>query len=74
MLHTGFTALDEVHDYRDVLSFDWKRLSDFVGLMQERDIRIIGRGLWYISNAHTKADIDRAIANAGEVLQEMPRQ
>jgi glutamate-1-semialdehyde 2,1-aminomutase len=39
--------------------------------MQERGIRIIGRGLWYISNAHTEADIQRATTTAREVLQQM---
>jgi glutamate-1-semialdehyde 2,1-aminomutase len=36
--------------------------------MQDSKVRIIGRGLWYISAAHTEADIDEAIKKAKEVL------
>jgi len=32
---------------------------------------VIGRGIWYISAAHTQADIDETVAVAGEVLREM---
>ena len=31
-------------------------------------IRVIGRGLWYISAAHTEADVDQAVSTAREVL------
>ena len=39
--------------------------------MQERGIRLIGRGLWYVSHAHTDADVDRAIMSARAVFMEM---
>jgi glutamate-1-semialdehyde 2,1-aminomutase len=41
--------------------------------MQERGIRLIGRGLWYVSGAHTDEDIDQALAAARETLAGMPR-
>jgi glutamate-1-semialdehyde 2,1-aminomutase len=39
--------------------------------MQERGIRLIGRGLWYVSAAHTSADLDLAIATAHDVLKSL---
>jgi glutamate-1-semialdehyde 2,1-aminomutase len=36
--------------------------------MHDERIRIIGRGLWYISAAHTEADIDHAIEVSTRVL------
>jgi glutamate-1-semialdehyde 2,1-aminomutase len=39
--------------------------------MHDRKVRVIGRGLWYISAAHTDADITHAIGVAREVLHEM---
>lgn len=69
MFHTGFTSLEAVRDYRETLSYDKAQFGKFVFGMQERGIRLIGRGLWYISNAHTDEDIDLSIATAGEVLQ-----
>jgi glutamate-1-semialdehyde 2,1-aminomutase len=71
MLHFGFTDQEKVLDYQGTLGYDKAKGAQFIRGMQERGIRIIGRGLWYISNAHTEADIDRAIASASEVLAEM---
>jgi glutamate-1-semialdehyde 2,1-aminomutase len=71
MFHVGFTAAEAVHDLRACASFDRKRYAAFLAGMQERGIRLIGRGLWYVSHAHTEADIDRAIAAARETLAEL---
>jgi glutamate-1-semialdehyde 2,1-aminomutase len=68
MFHTGFTNLTGVKDYRDTLSYDTIKLNKFISGMHDRNIRLIGRGLWYISAAHTEADIDHAISIAKEVL------
>lgn len=68
MFHTGFTHLNEVKDYRDTLTYDKVKLNKFISGMHDRNIRVIGRGLWYISAAHTEADIDHAILVAKEVL------
>jgi glutamate-1-semialdehyde 2,1-aminomutase len=69
MFHAGFTELAQVRDFRDTLTYDKPRYAAFVAAMQERAIRLIGRGLWYISAAHTTADIDRCLAAAAEALQ-----
>jgi glutamate-1-semialdehyde 2,1-aminomutase len=71
VFHTGFTSLDKVRDYRESLAYDKPRFARFVAAMQERGIRLIGRGLWYISAAHTEADIDHATQTASDVLVEM---
>jgi glutamate-1-semialdehyde 2,1-aminomutase len=70
MFHTGFTALSQVRDFRDTLSYDKPRYAAFVAAMHEKGIRLIGRGLWYISAAHTPEEIDRCIATAYEVLKQ----
>jgi len=69
MFHTSFTELTEAHDLRNSLKFDKQLLTQFIQGMHEEGIRIIGRGLWYISNAHTEADIDYAIDKAAIVLK-----
>jgi len=71
MLHTGFTPLEKVKDYRDTFTYDKKLLSRFVAGMHQRGVRIIGRGLWYINAVHTESDIDFAIQNARELLKEI---
>jgi glutamate-1-semialdehyde 2,1-aminomutase len=69
MFHTGFTTLPQVRNYRDTLTYDRARRGRFIQEMQERGIRLIGRGLWYLSAAHTEAEIEQAIATAREVLK-----
>ncbi len=72
MFHTGFTRLERVRDYRETLTYDKPRYAAFVAGMQERGIRLIGRGLWYISAAHTLQDIDRCVSAASDTLRNMP--
>lgn len=69
MFNIGFTDLQKVKDYRDTLTYDKKKLGKFISLMHNNGIRIIGRGLWYISTAHTEEDIDIAIDKAKFVLK-----
>ena len=71
MFHTGFTDRDTVTEYRHTFSYDRSRFAGFVTKMQERGVRLIGRGLWYVSAAHTEDDIDRAIAIARDALWEL---
>jgi len=71
MFHTGFTELSQVRNYRDTLAYDKAKGAQFVQGMQEQGIRLIGRGLWYLSGAHTEADIEQAISTARTVLREM---
>lgn len=69
MFHAGFTPLSRVRDYRETLTYDKPRYARFVAAMQERGIRLIGRGLWYVSAAHASADIERCVATAYEALK-----
>ncbi len=68
MFHTGFTELKSVNNYRDAFSYDKTKLGKLISGLHNRGIRVIGRGLWYISAAHTEADIDHAIETSKEVL------
>ena len=70
MFHTGFSHLETSVDYRDTLALDKAKGAKFVAGLQNRGVRIIGRGLWYISNAHTEAEIDQTIATVHTVLRE----
>ena len=54
----SFTDGKEVIDYRThVENTDSKRYAEFVSLMQERGIRINGRGIWFTSESHSKKDV-----------------
>lgn len=71
MVHIGFTALTKVNDYRDTFTYDKAKLGKFIAAMHDKGIRIIGRGLWYISAVHTKEEIEYAVEKAKEVLQDL---
>lgn len=71
MFVTLFTDSPEINDYRGTLSADKAKLGEFIIKLQNKGIRVIGRGLWYISAVHTQEDIDKAIEAVNEVLAEM---
>jgi glutamate-1-semialdehyde 2,1-aminomutase len=68
IVHTGFTNLTAVNEYRDTFSYDKGKLGKFIAGMHNKGVRVIGRGLWYISAAHTEEEIYHAINTAREVL------
>ncbi len=71
MLHTGFTNFKQVKDFRDVQSYDIVKLGKFVAGMHNEGIRIIGRGLWYISAVHNEKDIDLALEKVEKVISKI---
>lgn len=74
MFHMAFTSSREIKDYRDCLASDSAKYSRFAKGMLDRGVRLIGRGIWYISAAHRSADIDFALGCAGDVLRSMSGQ
>ncbi|MFA6946971.1 MAG: aspartate aminotransferase family protein [Pedobacter sp.] len=69
MFNISFTKAKKVKEYRDTFSADRTKLNAFIAGMHDRGVRIIGRGLWYISAAHTEQDIQFALEKAREVLR-----
>lgn len=68
MFATSFSPIEKTNDYRDTLAADKAKLGKFIAAMHEEGVRVIGRGLWYISAVHTDDDIETAIATAEKVL------
>lgn len=71
MFNISFTNVEKVSDYRSTLMGDREKLKAFISGMHDRGIRIIGRGLWYISTVHTEQDIEHAIKTAKLVMKEI---
>lgn len=69
MFAISFTALPAIKDYRDQIQSDRQKLAKFIAAMHNEKIRIIGRGLFYISTAHTEEDIQHTINVAKKVFK-----
>jgi glutamate-1-semialdehyde 2,1-aminomutase len=73
MTHLAFTSCRKLINYRDCFECDGVKYNEFTKGMLDRGVRIIGRGIWYISAAHTEEDIDYAVSIAAEVLGAMKK-
>mgnify|MGYP006162343293 CR=1 FL=1 len=71
MFHTGFSDLRNIKEFRDLRHYEQLKSKIFVQGLQQRGVRVIGRGLWYISSVHTEEHIDHAILMAKDTLQEL---
>ncbi len=71
MFHTGFADVSKIKEYREVSAYEQPKSKLFIQGMQQRGVRIIGRGLWYISAVHEEKHIDHAIEMAKETLIEL---
>lgn len=70
VFHLAFTERDSIVDYRDSLEIDGLRNIEFVGAMLDRGIRLLARGLWYLSAAHTEADIQHTLETVENIWSE----
>jgi len=71
MTHMTFTSCPKLTSYRNCLEDDGGKYAEFAKGLLDRGVRVIGRGIWYISAVHTEQDIDHAVRIAGEVLLSM---
>lgn len=70
--HVSFTELPALRDYRDFAQHcDKERYSRFCVAMLQRGVRLIERGIWYLSAAHTEEQIAQTLRAATEALQEV---
>ncbi len=67
-----FTDAPEICDYRSHKSnADEEAYGKFCQGMRDRGVRLIGRGVWFVSTVHTESDIDRTLAAADETLSSL---
>jgi len=71
MFHTGFANVSKVTDFRELQAYEQPKSKKFIQGLQQRGVRVIGRGLWYISAVHDEKHIDYAIKMAKETLMEL---
>jgi glutamate-1-semialdehyde 2,1-aminomutase len=72
VVQMAFTQRDVFYDYREYLDRDAERYRRFVAALAERGVRTILRGTWYISAAHSEADIEETLDRAEAALATLP--
>lgn len=68
LVQTYLTTATEVRDYRDFAATDRAAMARLHGLLMERGVNVVPRGLWFLSTAHTTEDVDAAVALTEEAL------
>lgn len=69
--HVSFTELPAIRDYRDFAQHcDKERYSRFCVAMLERGVRLIERGVWYLSAAHTPLHLEQTLHAVEAALRE----
>ena len=66
--HPLFTDRDEIPDYRAFATTDGMKQTRLIELMFAEGVRLTARGLWFLSTAHTDADIDASLEAADRAL------
>lgn len=65
----SFNDREEIVDYRTSLSRDREAYARFWSAMQERGVRLIPEGLWFVSTAHTEQDVEQTLAAVREAIK-----
>lgn len=72
MFHVGFLGKPgPVREYRDVMRYDAGRYTQFAEGLLQRGVRVIGRGIWYVSSAHVTSHVEQTLEAAEATLQDM---
>jgi glutamate-1-semialdehyde 2,1-aminomutase len=67
--HLAFTARQEMGDYRDTLESDLQARDLFLEAMLQTGIYLLPDGRWYVSAAHTEADVRQTLEAVRTVFQ-----
>jgi glutamate-1-semialdehyde 2,1-aminomutase len=76
MLQLYFTPDAAINDYRETANVDHDRFMDFAHEMIKRGVMVHPDPFehWFLSTAHTEADIDRVLGAAEDSIRALPRQ
>jgi glutamate-1-semialdehyde 2,1-aminomutase len=68
VVQTCITDADDVRNFRDFAATDRAAMVRLHGLLMDRGVNIVPRGLWFLSSAHSEADVDETIAIAADAF------
>lgn len=67
----SFGGVEEATDYRSYAGRDVEAYARFNMALQDRGVRTVPEGQWFISTAHTQADIDKTLTAVSEAMSEV---
>jgi glutamate-1-semialdehyde 2,1-aminomutase len=68
LIQTYVTEAKQVRNYRDFAATDRAAMTRLHGLLMDRGVNIVPRGLWFLSTAHTESDIGETVAIAADAF------
>jgi glutamate-1-semialdehyde 2,1-aminomutase len=71
VFHVSFNDPVEIVDYRSFAQRDTQAYERFWSALQERGVRSVPGGLWFVSTAHTEQDVDQTLAAVSEAIKEV---
>jgi glutamate-1-semialdehyde 2,1-aminomutase len=69
VLNTAFDPPGPITDYRSYRSCNVAKQLAFITALDTEGIRVTGRGTWFLSTAHTEADVELTLTAAEHALQ-----
>jgi glutamate-1-semialdehyde 2,1-aminomutase len=69
VLNTAFDPQGPITDYRSYRSCNVAKQLAFITALDSEGIRVTGRGTWFVSTAHTEADVELTLVAAEHALQ-----
>ncbi|TDE58588.1 aminotransferase class III-fold pyridoxal phosphate-dependent enzyme [Nonomuraea mesophila] len=71
VFQTYFTDAPAVRDYRDFAATDRARMARLHEALLDRGVNMVPRGLWFMSTAHTAADVDATVDAFAGALRDL---
>jgi glutamate-1-semialdehyde 2,1-aminomutase len=56
-------------EYRSALKANRERYANFAFALLQKGVRVLPRGTWFLSNAHTTPDLDKTLGAVRDVLK-----
>lgn len=72
VFQTYFTEEESVRNYRDFARTDRARMALLHAALLERGVNMVPRGLWFLSTAHTEADVAATVEVFADALRTLP--
>jgi glutamate-1-semialdehyde 2,1-aminomutase len=69
VLNTTFDPPGPVTDYRSYQLSNLTKQLAFITALDAEGVRVTGRGTWFVSTAHTEADVELTLDAAAEALR-----